>query len=64
MSNDQNPQIVIVIERKSIENISETVHLGHLISYDNRTNKEINRRIATTSWEKFWELKDILKGPY
>ena len=61
MSSGHEPSIVV--EGINIENTSEIIYLGQLISLEHRTNKEINRRIGI-GWKKFWELKDILKGPY
>ncbi len=39
------------------------IYLGQLISFENRTEKEIETRISKT-WKKFWSLKNIFKGPF
>lgn len=56
-------QIEVLIENQPIENIKETIYLGQTISLENRMSKEIDRRISL-GWKKFWQLKDILKGPF
>ena len=43
--------------------MNETTYLGQLISPTNRTDKEIEIRITKT-WNKFWSLKNIFKGPF
>ena len=43
--------------------MDEIVYLGQLISLKNRTEKELNRRISL-GWGKFWQLKEIFKGPF
>ncbi len=39
------------------------IYLGQLISLENRTEKEINRRI-NLPWKKFWSLRHIFKGNF
>ena len=58
-----NHELQIKIDNKNIENTNEIIYLGQTISLENRTAKEINRKIAL-AWKKFWQLKDIMKGPF
>ncbi|XKL63185.1 hypothetical protein PGB90_005549 [Kerria lacca] len=53
----------IKISGTQIENITETIYLGQLISLENSTLNEINRRVLI-GWKKFWSLKEIMKGDY
>jgi len=43
--------------------VDSIIYLGQLISFDNQSEKEINRRIAL-AWKKFWKLSFILKQNY
>ncbi len=58
-TNEQN--IDIEIKGNKIEVVENVIYLGQLISYQNKTTKEVNRRITLT-WNKFWSLKGILKN--
>ena len=49
----------ILIGNHQIEYVSEYIYLGQTISFTNRSDKEINRRITLT-WKKFWSLAFIL----
>ncbi len=53
----------IGIEGQKIGKTEEIIYLGQLISFEKKTQKKINRRIALT-WRKFWSLKHVLKGPF
>ena len=55
-------ELPILIENNQIEYVSEYIYLGQLISFDNRSDKEISRRITLT-WKKFWSLAFILLNP-
>ena len=46
-----------------IQNVTEAIYLGQLISYEEKTKKEVNRRVSI-AWAKFWGLKHIFKGSY
>ena len=46
-----------------IQNVTEAIYLGQLISYEEKTKKEVNRRV-NIAWAKFWGLKHIFKGSY
>jgi len=56
-------QGTVKLGNQEIQIVDEYVYLGQLISMQNQTQKEINRRISIT-WKKFWTLKHILKGPF
>lgn len=49
----------VIIEGQQIEYIKEYIYLGQAISFENLTEKEINRRIAV-SWNKYWSYKQIM----
>lgn len=51
----------ISIESTKIGYVKDYIYLGQLISFKNRLDKEINRRIAN-AWKKFWSLKKIFKN--
>lgn len=48
------------IGEDKIECVENIIYLGQTISLENKTEKEINNRIAL-GWKKFWSLKYILK---
>ncbi len=52
----------IKIMNEEIENVEEVIYLGQLILQDS-TKKEIDRRVTLT-WNKYWSLKKIFKGPF
>ena len=49
----------IKIENEEIEYIDEYIYLGQLISFENKSEKEITRRISS-AWKQFWSLKFVL----
>ena len=51
----------ITLEGTELKWAIETIYLGQIISFQNKTSKEINRRIAI-AWGKFWSLKIMLKN--
>lgn len=61
LTKDLNSEIKI--DGKKIETVPEIIYLGQLITFNNRTENEINRRITLT-WKKYWSLKHIFKGPF
>lgn len=52
-------EIPVSLDNNQIEYVSEYTYLGQLMSFQNRRQKEIQRRIAL-AWKKFWSLKFIL----
>ncbi len=59
----RNRETDILLDNQKLEKVEEIVYLGQLVSFEKRTNKEINRRIGIT-WREFWSLKHIFKGPF
>lgn len=57
MSN--GPTIPVSVDGQPLQYVDEYTYLGQLISFKDRTEKEINRRISL-SWKAFWALKFIL----
>ncbi len=53
----------LIVNGKKIQRVNEAVYLGQVTSLEGRTEKEVNRRL-TLSWNKFWKLKHIFKGPF
>lgn len=51
----------LTIDGENIEFVRDYIYLGQLISFENRTENDINRRIAI-AWKKFWNLKEIMKN--
>ena len=49
----------LFINGEKIEYVQEFQYLGQIISFENRQDKEIERRI-TNSWKAFWKLKAYL----
>lgn len=54
-------EVKIIINGQEIEYVKEYVYLGQSISFEDQTEKEINRRIAI-SWRKYWSFKEIMKN--
>lgn len=51
----------ISIAGEKIEYVKDYVYLGQSVSFENCTEKEIQRRIAI-AWRKFWSYKEIMKS--
>lgn len=49
----------IRLEGQKIEYVEDYIYLGQLLSFRNKQDKEIARRVAN-GWKKFWSLKNIL----
>jgi len=47
------------INDEEVEYVEEFIYLGQIISFRNRQDKEISRRILN-AWKGFWKLKDFL----
>ena len=59
----KNTETDFLIDNQNIEKVTGIIYLGQLISFENRTEKEVNRRITLT-WKKFLSLKLIFNGPF
>ncbi len=53
----------IKIGGETIETVDNIIYLGQLITFQNHTDKEVNRRIAL-AWSKLWSLGFILKNNF
>ncbi|CAH2270055.1 jg17908 [Pararge aegeria aegeria] len=51
-------RVPITIKSTNIEYVKDYIYLGHLISFEFCTDKEIDRRIKST-WNKYWAMKEI-----
>jgi len=49
------------IKREKVERVTEAICLGQIISFEDRLNKELSRRI-NQAWRNFWGLREIYKG--
>ncbi|CAH2101994.1 unnamed protein product [Euphydryas editha] len=59
MSNTNREKIYV--NQLEIEYVNEYVYLGQIISPNDQTNKEVDRRVCNT-WKRFWALKDVMKN--
>lgn len=61
-SNTKNDEVGI--DKNRIEKkVSKAFYINQIISIENKTAKEINRRI-TLIWNKYWSLNYIFKGSF
>lgn len=51
----------VIVENEIIEYVDEYTYLGQSISFEDLTEKEIDRRIGL-AWKKYWSLKEIMKS--
>ena len=51
------------IGQLGIEHVNEIKYLGQIVTFENKSETEINSRISL-GWKKFWSLKYILKGKF
>lgn len=51
----------VEVDGTEIAYVDEYVYLGQIISFENRQNKEIDRRIDN-AWKSFWSMKEYMKG--
>ncbi|CAG9125592.1 unnamed protein product [Plutella xylostella] len=49
------------IDVQEIGYVDEYIYLGQIASFENRQDKEVERRI-TNAWKSFWSMKDLMKG--
>ncbi|KAG7311380.1 hypothetical protein JYU34_002422 [Plutella xylostella] len=54
-------QIPVIANGKQLEYVEDYVYLGQVISFQNRLDKEIDRRV-NMGWKKYWSLKYIFKS--
>ena len=57
-SEDNDP---IMVEGQNVEFVKEYIYLGQSVSFENHTEKEVQKRIAI-AWKKYWGLKEIMKN--
>ncbi|KAJ2948735.1 hypothetical protein O0L34_g7995 [Tuta absoluta] len=53
--------IEIKVSNNSINYVTEYIYLGQLISPNESTTKEIDRRIAN-AWKRYWSMKEVMKN--
>ncbi|KAL0839057.1 hypothetical protein ABMA28_017043 [Loxostege sticticalis] len=51
----------IVVNGQRMEYVDEYIYLGQIVSFENRQDKEIGRRIEN-AWKSFWSMKAYMKG--
>lgn len=54
----------VMLENVALEYVEQYIYLGKQVSFRKTSNEdEVNRRISS-SWNKFWAQKEVLKGNY
>lgn len=56
-----NNKTKIFLNDNTVENMEQATYLSQQITFENRTEKEVNTRICKT-WKKYWSLMRIFKG--
>ncbi|KAL0852533.1 hypothetical protein ABMA27_017019 [Loxostege sticticalis] len=51
----------VTVDGKEMQYVDEYIYLGQLVSFDNRQEKEIQRRIDN-AWKSYWSMKTLMKG--
>ncbi|CAG9123810.1 unnamed protein product [Plutella xylostella] len=51
----------VVVDGQEIGYVDEYIYLGQIASFENRQDKEVERRI-NNAWKSFWSMKDLMKG--
>ncbi|XP_047998342.1 uncharacterized protein LOC125235798 [Leguminivora glycinivorella] len=57
-SKKRNP---ITVDGQPIHYVDEYIYLGQLVSFSNRQDKEIERRVGN-AWKSYWSMKELMKG--
>ncbi|XP_061723667.1 uncharacterized protein LOC133529882 [Cydia pomonella] len=60
MTNSRNRRSIDV-DGQSIQYVDEYIYLGQLVSFSNRQDKEIERRVQN-AWKSYWSMKELMKG--
>ncbi|CAG9133292.1 unnamed protein product [Plutella xylostella] len=51
----------VEVDGQEIQYVNEYIYLGQIASFENRQDKEIDRRIEN-AWKSFWSMKSLMKG--
>ncbi|KAJ8727801.1 hypothetical protein PYW08_016186 [Mythimna loreyi] len=51
----------VEVDAQEIHYVDEYIYLGQLVSFENRQEKEIDRRIQN-AWKSYWSMKMLMKG--
>ncbi|CAG9118738.1 unnamed protein product [Plutella xylostella] len=51
----------VEVDGQEIGYVDEYIYLGQIASFENRQDKEVERRI-TNAWKSFWSMKDLMKS--
>ncbi|PZC76493.1 hypothetical protein B5X24_HaOG204513 [Helicoverpa armigera] len=51
----------VEVDGQALHYVDEYIYLGQLVSFDNRQEKEIDRRIEN-AWKSYWSMKHYMKG--
>ncbi|CAG9137233.1 unnamed protein product [Plutella xylostella] len=51
----------VTVDGQDIQYVNEYIYLGQLVSFENRQDKEIDRRIEN-AWKSYWSMKQLMKG--
>ena len=51
----------VAVDGHALQYVDEYTYLGQIVSFNNRQDKEVERRIQN-AWKTFWSLKEHMKG--
>nr|XP_049696607.1 uncharacterized protein LOC126054557 [Helicoverpa armigera] len=51
----------VEVDGQALHYVDEYIYLGQIVSFDNRQEKEIDRRIEN-AWKSYWSMKQHMKG--
>ncbi|CAH2099135.1 unnamed protein product [Euphydryas editha] len=54
-------EVNIEVDEEEIEYIKEYIYLGQVISVEDLSIKEVERRVNNT-WQRYWSLREIMKN--
>ncbi|XP_063382894.1 uncharacterized protein LOC134669316 [Cydia fagiglandana] len=51
----------VEVDGQIIHYVDEYIYLGQLVSFSNRQDKEVERRVQN-AWKSYWSMKELMKG--
>ncbi|XP_063361456.1 uncharacterized protein LOC134650431 [Cydia amplana] len=61
MTNSKNRTVMVAVDGQTKHYVDEYIYLGQLVSFSNRQDKEIERRVEN-AWKSYWSMKELMKG--
>ena len=49
----------VMVDGHQMEYVDEYIYLGQLVSFSNRLDKEVDRRVEN-AWKSYWSMKDLM----